>query len=328
MKRALMLLAVAAPLAAQQPTPAGHDHGAPSKTMLSRAEIAAIARAQTAITAAQDSSNAKLAKSGNKTDMAQAELKDKFQARVAEILQANNLTLEMYQRGTYYVSTDTATRRVFDSVVVAVTGAPLPGAVQRGPQLPVPPGPAGVHAGHVVNSFSDTPNLGQGLLPTAIVEARTAQQHAALAGRLPDNLAYMQLHVGHVMHALDPSSVPTLTAPGAGYGVKKAAEGIVTHINLAATSPGAPANIVTHSKHIEAAAKNTLTRVNAIIALGIKVRDAKTAAEASALVNQIAALAEQVLAGADTNGDGRTSVEEGGLMMADEHARLMLPPKS
>lgn len=324
MKRILIAMLCAAPLAAQQP--AGHaDHGAPAKIALTRDQLLALAKAQTAITAAQDSSNARLAKSGNKTDQAQQDLKDKFQTRVAEILQANNLTMAEYERGTFYVSTDTATRRVFDSLVVAVTGAPLPGAVQRGPQLPLPPGPAGVHAGHVVNSFSDTPNLGQGLLPTAIAETRVAAQHAGLAGRLPDNLAYMQLHVSHVLHALDPSQVPGMQAPGAGYGVKKAAQGIVTHIGMAAAAPGAPPLIVTHSKHIETAAKNTLTRVDQIIALGLKVRDAKTAAEASALVNQIAALAEQLMAGADANGDGRVSVEEGGLASADEHSKLMLP---
>lgn len=323
MKLALIALLCATSLAAQQP--AGHAHG-PGKVALTRDQLLALAKAQTAITAAQDSSNAKLAKSGNKTDMAQQELKDKFQARVAEILQANSLTMEQYQQGTFYVSTDTATRRVFDSLVVAVTGAPLPGAVQRGPQLPVPAGPAGVHAGHVVNSFSDTPNLGQGLLPTAINETRVAVQHATLAGRMPDNLPYMQLHTSHVLHALDPSTVPGMMAPGANYGVRKAATGVVTHIGLAAAAPGASPAIVTHSKHIELTAKNTLTRVDQIIALGLKVRDAKTAAEAATLVSQIAALADQLMAGADTNGDGRVSVEEGGLQTADEHARLMLRP--
>ena len=322
MKRTLLLLLCAAPLAAQDHS----GHGAPAALPLTREQIAALAKAHTAIIAAQDTSNTRLAKAGNKTDQAQQELKDKFQARVAELLQMNGLTMQQYQRGTFLVSTDTAVRRVFDSVVVAVTGAPLPGAVQRGPQLPVPAGQAGVHAGHVVNSFSDTPNLGQGLLPTAIAEARVAQQHAALAGRLPDNLAYMQLHVGHVMHAVDPSTVPTLMAPGANYGVKKAANGVVTHIGLAAAAAGAPASFATHAPHIATAAKNTLSRVDQIVALGNKVRDAKTAAEAAALVSQIAALAEQLLAGADANSDGRISVEEGGLQLADEHARLMLRP--
>jgi hypothetical protein len=321
MKRILMLLLCAAPLAAQDHS----GHGGPGKIALTREQLLALAKAQTAITAAQDTSNQRLAKSGNKTDAAQQELKDKFQARVAELLQMNGLTMEQYQRGTFLVSTDTATRRVFDSLVVAVTGAPLPGAVQRGPQLPVPAGPAGVHAGHVVNSFSDTPNLGQGLLPTAIAEARVAAQHAGLAGRMPDNLPYMQLHTTHVLHALDPSTVPGMMAPGANYGVKKAATGVVTHIGLAATSPGATPLIVTHSKHIEAAARNTLARVDQIIALGLKVRDAKTAAEAAGLVSQIAALADQLLAGQDANGDGRISVEEGGLQTADEHTKLMLP---
>lgn len=322
MKRfSLFALLCAAPLAAQDHS----GHGA-AALPLTRDQIAALAKAHTAIIAAQDTSNTRLAKPGNKTDQAQQELKDKFQTRVAELLQMNGLTMAQYQRGTFLVSTDTAVRRVFDSVVVAVTGAPLPGAVQRGPQLAVPAGQAGVHAGHVVNSFSDTPNLGQGLLPTAITEARVAQQHAALAGRLPDNLAYMQLHVGHVMHAVDPASVPTLMAPGANYGVKKASNGVVTHIGLAAAAKDAPPSFATHSGHVATAAKNTLTRVDQIVALGIKVRDAKTAAEAAALVSQIAALADQLLAGVDANGDGRVTVEEGGLQLAEEHSRLMLRP--
>jgi hypothetical protein len=324
MRLSLLALFCATQLVAQQP--AGHAHG-PGKVALTRDQLLSLAKAHTAIQAAQDTSNQKLAKSGNKTDMAQQELKDKFQARVAEILQANSLTMEQYQKGTFYVSSDTATRRVFDSLVVAVTGAPLPGAVQRGPQLAVPAGAAGMHAGHVVNSFSDTPNLGQGLLPTAINEARVAAQHATLAGRMPDNLPYMQLHVSHVMHAVDPSTVPGMMAPGANYGVKKAAQGVVTHIGLAAAAAGAPPAFATHTPHIAMAGKNTLTRVDQIIALGLKVRDAKTAAEAAALVSQIAALAEQLLPGADTNGDGRITVEEGGLQTADEHSKLMLPPR-
>jgi hypothetical protein len=136
----------------------------------------------------------------------------------------------------------------------------------------------------------------------------------------------MQLHVSHVMHAVDPSQVPAMMAPGLNYGVKKAATGIVTHIGLAAAASDAPPAFATHSPHIAAVAKNTLTRVDQIVALGLKVRDAKTAAEAATLVSQIAALADQLLAGVDANGDGRVTWEEGGLQVADEHAKLMLRP--
>jgi hypothetical protein len=321
-----LLLVLASALPAQQQGHAGH--GAPAALPLTREQIAAVARAQVAISAAHDSSNAKLAKSANKTEQAQQDLQDKFQAQVAGILSAHGLTESLYKQGTFLVSSDTAVRRVFDSLVVAITGAPLPGAVQRGPQLAVPATPAGTHVGHVINAYTDTPNLGQGLLPVAIAEARTAAQHATLAGRMPDNLPYMKTHVDHVLHAVDPTQVPTLMAPGLGYGVKKAATGVVTHIELAATAQGATPTISGHSRHIATSARNVLSRVDQIVALGLKVRAATTAAEAAALVSQIAALADQLIAGQDANGDGRITWEEkeGGLTHAEEHVRLMLRP--
>jgi hypothetical protein len=313
----LLLAACSLELGAQQ------QAGAPS-----RDELALLARTQLAITAAHDSSNKELSKSGNKTDKAQSELKAKFQARVTEILHHSGMTEAQYRRGTFLVSTDTGVRRLFDSITVALSGAPLPGAVQRTAQLPVPPGPAGVHAGHVANAFDDTPNLGWGLLPTAIAEARVAQQHATLATRMPDNLEYMKTHSGHVLHALDPASIPGLMAPGLGYGVKKAANGVITHIELAGAAPGAPQQIELHSKHIAIAGRNTLVRVDQIIALAQKVRAATTAAEAASLVSQMAALADQLMAGTDANSDGRITWEmgEGGLQHADDHIRMMLRP--
>jgi len=142
---------------------------------MSREDIATLARTQVAISAVHDSVNAKLSRPGNKKAKNQKELQDSLQSLVADILRHSGLSDAEYQRRTYIVSTDSALRRVFDSVVVVVTGAPLPGQLARGPQLPVPPGPAGIPLGHIVNGFTDTPNL-QGLLPTALAEARIAAQ--------------------------------------------------------------------------------------------------------------------------------------------------------
>src|SRR5687767_3906623 len=151
-----------------------------------------------------------------------------------------------YQRQTYLVSSDTTSRRIFDSVVVAVTGAPLPGYAARAAILAVPAGPVGVHLGHVMNGFNETPSL-QGLLPAALAEARIAIQHATLAGRQPENLEYMKTHVGHVVHALDPTIIKM--GPGMGYGVRKATEGVIAHIGMAAAAQGASPTVVGHSKH-------------------------------------------------------------------------------
>jgi hypothetical protein len=290
---------------------------------LSRDDVATLARIHVAIVAARDSSNARLAKSANKTAKAQAQLQDSLRAEVAAILHHNGLADAEYQRRTRMVSSDSASRRVFDSVVVVLTNAPLPGQVARGPQVPVPPGPAGVHIGHVANGFDDTPGL-QGLLPVALAEARIAAQHAALAARQPANLDYMKTHAGHVVHALDPKLIAV--GPGLGYGTKRAAIAIATHIELAANAQGAAPNVVSHGRHMAISARNTVSRADQLLALAQKVQGSTAAADAAALVAQMVSLAEQLVAGADANSDGRITFEqgEGGLQHVEEHLKLML----
>jgi hypothetical protein len=292
---------------------------------LARDEITALARVQVAIVAARDSINVRLAKSGNKTAKAQAQLQDTLRAQIEQILHHAGITDADYRRRTYIVSSDSATRRVFDSVVVALTNAPLPGGIARGMIVPVPAGPTGTHIAHVVNEFNDTPNR-QGLLGTALAEARIAIAHATLAGRQPANLEYMKTHAAHVIHALDPTVINM--GPGQGYGVKKATAGVVTHIELAAAAQGASPGVVSHSKHIATAARNTSARTEQLLAIAQKVQAAEAAGDAAALVNQMMSLAEQLVAGADANSDGRITWEagEGGLLHVDEHLKLMLRP--
>ena len=321
--RALALLIFSVASAGAQQTHAGH---APAGPALSREEIALLARAQVAIIAARDSMNVQRAKQANKTAQAQEQLHKQFQAQVGDILQHVGLTDVEYQRRTFLISSDSASRRIFDSVVVAVTGAPLPGYAARAAVLSVPSGPAGVHIGHVVNSFNETPTL-QGLLPAAIAEARIAIQHAGLAGRQPTNLEYMKTHAGHVIHALNPAAI-NLTAPGLGYGVTKAAAGVVTHIDLAAAAQGASPAVVMHAKHIATSARSVGERASAALVIAQKVMAATTPAEAAALVSALASAVEQLIAGVDLNGDGRISWDqgEGGLQQAEEHVKLMLAP--
>lgn len=312
----VLMLACAASAIAQQPA------GTPSAS-LSRDELTALARVQVAIVAARDSINARLAKSGNKTAKAQIQLQDTLRAQVDQILHHSGMTDEEYRRRTYVVSSDTATRRVFDSVVVVLTNAPLPGGMLRGMIVPVPAGPVGTHIAHVINEFNDTPNR-QGLLGTALAEARIASQHATLASRQPTNLEYMKTHAGHVIHALDPTIITI--GPGQGYGARKAAAGVVTHIELAAATQGATPAIASHAKHIAMSARNSVARAEQVLALAQKVQAATSAADAAALVNQIVSLTEQLIAGADANSDGRITWEagEGGLQHADEHLKLLL----
>ncbi len=298
---------------------------------LSPEQVRALAAIHVEINVAVDSADADLAKARNKTPEAQQEGRDKLKARVAQILAKANLTDGEYERQRFVVSTDGEARATFDSAVAKITGAPLPGSLPAGPPpaapaaapVAVPAGPVGVHLGHVVNAFADTPGRA-GLLATAFTEARIAIQHAELGARNTSNLDQMKLHAGHVIHAVDPTVVTQ--GPGRGYGVKKAVNGVVSHTELAAKAEGASANVTTHARHITTAAKTTLARADEVVAMAEKVRASTSAQEAAGLMAQLVSLCQQLVAGRDANADGliRWEDPEGGLQQAQEHVNLLL----
>ncbi len=305
----------------------------PSLTM-SKDEITAFAKVQVAISAAHDSADAQLAAARNKKDNVQTQLQEKLRTQIADILHHNGMTEDEYKRKTFIVSTDQQIRKTFDGAVAQLTGVPTPGQVvaapgSRAPVTNLPAGAVGTHIGHVVNGFMDTPG-GAALISIAMADARVAAQHATLAARNTASLDAMKLHAGHVINALDPTIVTA--GPGSGYGMKRAATGMATHIDLAAKAPGASANVIMHAKHISTCSNNAVARADQLIALAKQVQAATEPAAAAALINQMIPLAQQLTAGVDTNGDGRITWEEGGLQQADEHVSLMLsaepkPPK-
>ncbi len=179
------------------------------------------------------------------------------------------------------------------------------------------------HMGHVTTSFQATPTE-QGLLPTAVAEAKIAAQHAALAMKSEGNLDAMKLHAGHVIHALDPSV--EMKGPGLNYGVKRAAMGVAQHIGLAAKVAGASKNVMTHSMHVSASANNVVTRADEMVAVAQQIRAATTAAEANSQLAHFNMLAQQLYAGVDANQDGRVGWQtgEGGLQQAETHMQLMI----
>ena len=182
--------------------------------------------------------------------------------------------------------------------------------------------PAHTHIGHVADGFGGTPD-GQGLLPTAVAEAEIAAQHAGLAARDPSNLDVMKRHIEHVLHAIDPTVVES--GPGLGYGVKQAAEGIVRHIELAANADSASDNVKTHARHVATAARNSVQRAGAIVALAQRIRDATSATDAAALLEELTALSDALIPGTDANRDGGVGLREGeaGLRQATQDMRIV-----
>jgi hypothetical protein len=206
------------------------------------------------------------------------------------------------------------------SIIVSAIAAAalLPGGTASGQQA----NPAHTHLGHVTEAFRGTPD-GAGLLPAALAEASVVAQHATLAAGDVSNLDAMKRHAGHVLHALEPAE--GASGPGAGYGLKKAATGAATHIELAAKAEGASQNLTNHANHIATSLKNTVQRADRIAELAKQIQAAESADAAAALVAELNTVAAQLLPGADANGDGRIGWQEGegGLEQAEQHVNLL-----
>jgi hypothetical protein len=317
---ALLAVSMAGPVNAQQPpTP-------PTAPPLSITDLRTLAEAQVAIAVVLDSSGAQLAQVRNKTTQAQAEMQAKRRTLVSEALSKKGMTVEEFERRRYLVSTSTTMRFQFDSIVARLTGAPLPGTIAAGPPvIALPAGLVGIAIGYVAANYLDTPDK-SGLLAMAQTEAKVAAQHAGFMARTPDNLQTLQMHAGHILHALDPSTMPAATAPGKGYGVKRALQGVVAYTELATVTAGASPNVKMHATHIIAAAQSSSKRADQIIAMARRIQSANSAAAASALVGQLTSLCNELLAGHDLNADGKIvwGDGEGGLQQAQEHMTLLL----
>ena len=204
-------------------------------------------------------------------------------------------------------------------IVLFAFTLPLPSAALLAQET----SPATTHVVHVSERFAGTPDA-QGLLPTATEEARIVAQHAEFGVRDPSNLESMQRHAGHIIHALDPSAIDQ--GPGAGYGLLRAAEGVMRHASLAAKSEGATQNITTHSPHVATSAENTVQRASQIMALAQTIQKyVESPEEAAAIFADLKTIADQLTTGVDANDDGRVGWQsgEGGLEQVAQHVGLM-----
>lgn len=179
------------------------------------------------------------------------------------------------------------------------------------------------HIGHAAESFAETPT-GQGLLPTAMAEARIAEQHVELAVADSLTLVGMRRHAGHVIHALDPDVVQGV-GPGLGFGVRRAALEAMRHVELAAAADSASESVTLHALHITTSLANVVQWVDEAVALAQQIQSTSSVAAAVPLVERLEGLCQAILWGRDGNGDGVVGWREGdgGVAQATYHMNLL-----
>jgi hypothetical protein len=166
-------------------------------------------------------------------------------------------------------------------------------------------GEALTHFNHVATGFTGAPG-GRGLVVTTTIEVNTAMMYANFAAGNPTNLDAMKTNVRNVLHALVPEQ--GAKGPGLGFGVKRAAEAVVTHIELAVKSPGASETLRKLGPAVAQAGRAVAARAQEMADLGKRVLVAQTAAQAAPLVNELRSLALQLDLGRDVNGNGQIEV--------------------
>lgn len=196
-------------------------------------------------------------------------------------------------------------------------------ATSTGPELHAQePNPAHTHIEHVRSGFPATPD-GSGLLTAALADAEVAARHARLAADDPTYLEGMRLHARHVLHAVDPSRIEE--GPGSGFGVKRAAEEVARHIELAAAAEGASDPVVVHAEHVAAAARAVAARADEVAEAVTEIEEAYDYTEAGSAVGRLEELVGQLVEGADLTGDGSVGwgEGEGGLQHVEQHVGLL-----
>ena len=182
---------------------------------------------------------------------------------------------------------------------------------------------AHAHIGHVMTAWPEAPD-GNGLLIVAQGEAAIALQHAEYALANPTDLDSIRLHSGHVLHAIDPTAIDG--GPGLGYGLEKAASGVVAHIGYAAASSDASDNVKTHAEHVAASARNATVWSVEILSLIRQIEINDDSKHANIMAGRVKHLLVCVVNGCDANQDGTISWAsgEGGLAQASQHMQYMM----
>jgi hypothetical protein len=187
--------------------------------------------------------------------------------------------------------------------------------------------PAEMDRGHahilqVSDAFAGAPG-GQGLLRIALAEGEIAALHADLAFQAVNSLSDVRLHVEHMLHALDPAIV--FEGPGLGYGLRRATEESLLHIEMAAASEGASDNLRTHAAYIGATLRAVLNRADQMVGLARDIQMAGSASATGPMLARLSELGSALVPGRDLDRDRLVEWQgdEGGLRQAAQHMTLL-----
>lgn len=142
---------------------------------------------------------------------------------------------------------------------------------------------AHVHVGHAITAWSDTPGK-QALFDVALAEAAVAAEHAVYAVDGARDVAAVRLHLGHVLHAVDPTREPS--GPGTGYGLVKAIDGCADHLRFAREVRDASDNLKAGLPAVIGTLEPLRRDARAVAALAAEGRGATDAAAAAAYAQE------------------------------------------
>ena len=181
-------------------------------------------------------------------------------------------------------------------ILVAAFGLSAAGCVTE-----IPPTIAHTHIGHAVTGWHDTPGQ-DGLLITAAREAAIGYDHAGFALEAAATPDQLREHVRHVLHAYAPER--TTPGPGLGYGLCKALDGALDHLEFAAESDDATANVRNSVEEIRANSQALREKCALVPELAVEIRAIESEVDALVLTEELRKITDEVMNGSDVNGNG------------------------
>jgi serine/threonine-protein kinase len=203
------------------------------------------------------------------------------------------------------------------------------------------PGDGVIHVRHLLSSFGATPGqIGfiHGLDANTGLVADSANQ--LLSAFEAGNEAELLLQAENMLNVIvgnesedyrDWNANGNVDDPSDGYGLLLNGEnlgyiqGTHTHAGLALTSPNATPNMLTHGEHVQACALNVGDWTAQLRTQLIDIINNPTSPDRESLVREAVAMANQIRAGLDVNGNERVEPipGEGGALTGYEHAYYM-----